>query len=183
MSVATKVALGDVVRLARASAKPEDIDPERQYVLLEHIVAGTGEVSPVLAGSSDIRSAKASFQAGDVLYGKLRPKLRKVCVVADDGYCSTDILPLRPVHPHSSYYLASILRSERFYLEVERLVAGANLPRVNAKELLKLEVPWLEDDDERRKLDELARIAAELRSEVSVMGQRIESFERALWVS
>ncbi len=182
MGAATRVPLGQVVSLARSSVKPTDIDPKRQYVLLEHIVAATGEVSPVLAGESDIRSAKAAFQAGDVLYGKLRPKLRKVCVVAEDGYCSTDILPLRPIHPYSSHYLASILRSERFYLEVERLVAGANLPRVNAKELLKLEVPWL-DGDERRNVDELAMIASELRSEVAVLGQRIESFERALWTS
>lgn len=178
----TRVPLGEVVSLARRlNVKPEDIDPQRAYVLLEHITPGTGEVSPVVAGTAYIRSPKASFQAGDVLYGKLRPNLRKVCVAPEDGYCSTDILPLRPLQKNSSFYLASILRSQRFYLEVERLVAGASLPRVNAKELLKLEVPWIEGD-ERQKSDELAMIATELRSEVSVLGRRIDSFERTLWV-
>lgn len=175
-----RMQLGEVVQLARSSVKPEKIHPGRQYVLLEHIASGTGEVVPVLAGESEIRSNKAAFQAGDVLYGKLRPKLRKVCVAREDGYCSTDILPLRPTEPHASFYLASILRSERFYAEVERLVGGANLPRVNANELLRLEVPWLEGE-ERRKFDELARLAAELRTEVTTLGERIELFESVLW--
>lgn len=180
MTNTTRVRLGEVVDFVRTSVRPESIDTSRDYVLLEHIVARTGEVAPVAAGDYDIRSPKYEYEAGDVLYGKLRPNLRKACVAPRTGYCSTDILPLRPRVPSSSFYLASILRSERFYAEVERLVSGANLPRVNPQELLDLEIPWL-DDAARAKSNDLARIASELRTEIAVMSGRLEQFERSLW--
>lgn len=182
MTSIIRIQLDEVVTFAPRSVKPVDISVDSSYVLLEHITAGTGEVTPVLTGDGDIKSNKYAFEAGDILYGKLRPNLRKACVVQGPGYCSTDILPLRPKHPDSSYFLASVLRSERFYAEVERLVGGANLPRVKPRELLKLEVPWLSGAN-RKKFDELARVAAELRTEVSTLSSRVEVFEKALWSS
>lgn len=181
MTVVKRVRLGDVVSFIRDTTKPENIDPQRNYVLLEHIVGGTGEVYPVFVGDTEIRSNKFRFEPGDILYGKLRPKLRKVCVALVEGYCSTDILPLRPHDPRTAFYLANMLRSEQFYAEVERLVGGANLPRVNAKELLNLDIPWI-DEIELVRFNELARAATELRAEMSLFGQRIATFERALWV-
>lgn len=177
-----RVPLGEVVMFARRSVNPEDIDLDSDYVLLEHITACTGEVTPIRAGDTSIKSSKYAFQSGDILYGKLRPNLRKACVVERPGYCSTDILPLRPKHTNSSFFLSSVLRSEPFYLEVERLIGGASLPRVKPKELLELEVPWLNGVD-RKKFDELARIAAELRKDVATFSGRVEVFERALWSS
>ena len=65
----------------------------RPYVALEHLAQG----SPTLLGWSEAGaalSAKTVFRAGDVLYGKLRPYLRKAAAAPFDGLCSTDILPL-----------------------------------------------------------------------------------------
>ena len=45
------------------------------------------------------KSTKNHFQAGDVLYGKLRPYLNKVLIAGEPGYCTTEILPLKP-GPH-----------------------------------------------------------------------------------
>lgn len=180
MSNLGRIRLGDVVTHARSTVKPDAIQADGRYVLLEHIVAGTGEVRPAFAGNSDIRSSKAAFRPGDVLYGKLRPKLRKVCVAEWSGYCSTDILPLRPRETNSSHYLALVLRSEHFYSEVENLIAGANLPRVNVKELLEVEIPWVESE-QMHKIDELARIASELRVDVADIGRQVTLFENSLW--
>lgn len=176
------VPLAEVVEIAKLTVKPENIDPGKKYVLLEHIVPATGQVTPGLAGESDIRSAKTEFKSGDVLYGKLRPKLRKVCAAVWEGYCSTDILPLRPVYPHSTHYLASVLRSERFYFQVERIVSGANLPRVNPGELLQLEVPW-PDESDLHKAEEMCMIVSEMRNEMNYLARHLDIFEKTIWRS
>jgi type I restriction enzyme S subunit len=66
----------------------------RLYIGLEHLASGI----PSLVGrgaESDVKSAKIEFKSGDVLFGKLRPYLRKSVRVTEPGICSTDIVVLR----------------------------------------------------------------------------------------
>ncbi len=44
----------------------------------------------------DVSSNKYYFEAGDILFGKLRPYFHKVCFTSFSGICSTDILVIRP---------------------------------------------------------------------------------------
>ena len=63
------------------------------YIGLEHI--GHGDNTLVSTGDTkNFTSNKNVFHKGDILYGKLRPLLNKVYLTTEDGYCSTDILPL-----------------------------------------------------------------------------------------
>lgn len=69
--------LEEVATHSRSSASPEAMEPDAQYILLEHIVSGTGEVEPSTVAMHKVGSNKARYEASDVLYGKLRPNLRK----------------------------------------------------------------------------------------------------------
>ncbi len=60
---------------------------------LEHIEQGTGEVVGSAPASSTV-SSKTAFQPGDVLFGKLRPYLKKFALVDFAGCCSTEIWAL-----------------------------------------------------------------------------------------
>ena len=40
-------------------------------------------------------SGKYLFETEDVLYSKIRPKLRKVCITQVDGLCSADMYPIK----------------------------------------------------------------------------------------
>lgn len=122
------------------TVRAEDVDPATPYVGLEHIVAGTGECRPVPAGDANLRSPKRPFRAGDVLYGRLRPVLRKCAVAVQDGVCSTDIVVLRP-RPGTAHVLAAQLRSPEVTARVVRLVGGASLPRVDVRDLLAMPLP------------------------------------------
>jgi type I restriction enzyme S subunit len=64
------------------------------YVALEHVKSWTGEV---LAPSGKIvfDSQVKSFQAGDILFGKLRPYLAKVARIPRQGVCVGEFLVLR----------------------------------------------------------------------------------------
>src|SRR5262245_54069099 len=110
------VRLVDVVRYGQAeSVEPADIPQDSWVVELEDIESKSGRLlRRVSAVERAPRSSKFKFSAGDVLYGRLRPKLSKVLLAPEGGYCSTEIVPLRP-HPEIlPKYLAYWLRGTTF---------------------------------------------------------------------
>lgn len=69
------------------------------YIGLENLEKNTGQLTgEIFHEYSSIKSTKAKFKKGDILYGKLRPNLNKVHLSEYDGICSTDILVLRPIN-------------------------------------------------------------------------------------
>src|SRR5438132_81226 len=103
----TRVELGDVVTERKEKVTPA-ADDTRPYVALEHIATG----EPTLLGhdsASAATSSKTVFEAGDVLFGKLRPKLRKCVRVGFSGVCSTDIVVLYASNGLVPEYLAHLM--------------------------------------------------------------------------
>lgn len=170
--------VGDALTPVRAQAKPDDIHDDWLYLGLEHVQGVTGQYEGVEAGGAGIKSNKFRFEPGDVLYGKLRPNLRKCVVANEGGVCSTDLVPLRPVRPEAAHFLSLQLRSEPFTESVMRMIGGANLPRVNIKDLLKLELPVPPADDENR-LFEAARSASALRDKLCDLQAAVTEVELA----
>lgn len=107
----------------------------RHYVGLEHLAEGEYRVT-ALGRASDVSSAKTVFQAGDLLYGKLRPYLRKSSIAPVDGVCSTDILVYRGrTGVAVTRYLALVVASEDFAAYAIRTSAGTRMPRASARTL------------------------------------------------
>ncbi len=154
--------LGTELVPVRVQAGPDQLKDDWTYVGLEHVQTGTGEYRGVCVGSASIKSNKFVFDEGDVLYGKLRPNLRKCVVATTSGVCSTDLVPLRPKDPQAAHFLALQMRSERFTAQVMRRIGGANLPRVTVKDLLALDLPKPPPSEQER-LFALARGVVELR--------------------
>ena len=101
-----------------------------RYLGLEHIDQGTGKILEV--GSSEgLASLKTRFLPGDVLFGKLRPNLRKTALPDFDGIASTDIIALRAkrsVDPRFLFYTAS---SDPCINHAVRSAAGTKMPRTS----------------------------------------------------
>lgn len=77
-----------------------------------------------------------------VLYSKLRPNLNKVVIADDFGFCTSELLPLNPIHEliHSQY-LAYILRSKECVSVFSGKVAGAKMPRTDLKVFRSFQIP------------------------------------------
>ena len=88
------VRLGDIVNL-RGSKSTSSQQPNLRCIELEHIESGTGEIIGEASVGSTV-SLKTEFAPGDVLFGKLRPYLRKFALVQFAGLCSTEIWALIP---------------------------------------------------------------------------------------
>jgi type I restriction enzyme S subunit len=109
------------------------------YLGLEHIgQQGAGLVGQAESAASI--STNSIFKQGDVLFGKLRPNLRKCVLAPFEGYCSTDVLVLRPNGEVDPRFAARVFQAERVGAEAERTAAGTKMPRTSWKELRALKV-------------------------------------------
>lgn len=126
------------------------------YVGLEHIEQGTGRLSGV-GRASEVVSQKSRFGAGDILYGKLRPNLRKVARPDFDGVCSTDIVVFRAKAGADVDFAFQLLQSEPLVAHAVASSAGTKMPRTHARSILTFQVAT-------PPLDEQRQIAGVLRS-------------------
>ena len=136
------------------------------YVGLENVEPVTGDpVRVEEVHKNAVRSRSRVFRHGDILYGRLRPYLRKALLVEGKfrwGLCSTELLVLRPDESVvCGIFLRELLVSKPLTEVICRLQSGAALPRVSPEDLLSLEVPIPSLAEQRN----IAAAVASIRSE------------------
>lgn len=112
-------------------AEPEDLTPDTWVLELEDIEKDTTKVLQRLTfADRQSKSTKNRFDAGDVLYGKLRPYLSKVTFAKEAGVCTTEIVPIKPNDAVNGRYLFHWLRHPKFLNYVTEVSHGVNMPRL-----------------------------------------------------
>lgn len=129
------LALGDVIDYGKTIKVEPSAIPSNGWVLeLEDIEKDTSRLlKRLLSAQRQPRSTKNQFFVGDVLYGKLRPYLNKVLLADQDGYCSTEILPLKPNLAVDGRFLFYWLKHPQFLNYAESASHGLNMPRLGTK--------------------------------------------------
>ena len=127
MSDLTRVPLGSLVVLV-TDKMTVGKDPSKPYVGLEHIPSG-GSLLIGTAPSAESVSTNNQFRAGDILFGKLRPRLRKSIRVDFAGYCSTDILVLRAIGSNDPAFAKFVVQSDSVFTAAIRTEEGTKMPR------------------------------------------------------
>ncbi|HKG31465.1 MAG TPA: restriction endonuclease subunit S, partial [Nitrososphaeraceae archaeon] len=112
--------------IASIRTKSDSIE-SKLYIGLEHIGQGTNRLES-RGNVNDFTSTKNVFLKGDILYGKLRPLLNKVWLATENGYCSTDILPIIPNERVLGIILMYILSSPRFVAHATSTPSGTKMP-------------------------------------------------------
>jgi len=109
---------------------------ELPFVALEHIVGGAGTTVPGFEWENVCADDCAVFKAGDVLYGKLRPYLRKYLHVDRDGCCPTELLVLRPSEAgYTDRFLFYVVQSQPFVALTGATSYGVKMPRTAWEDL------------------------------------------------
>lgn len=170
--------LGDVVDFKRQTVAADNIASGTSYVGLEHVSSdGTFEDLGTVA-QGDLASSKFAFSAEHVLFGKLRPYLRKIARPGFSGVCSTDILPLRPKATLDRDYLFHVLRRQDFIDLATARSSGANLPRIAPDVLAELAIPLPPISEQRRIaaiLDKADALRAKRRLAIAKLDQLLQS--------
>jgi type I restriction enzyme S subunit len=166
-----RVRLDAVIKVDRQGIDPSKIDPTAEYIGLESISSEGRIRRGTTAGSAEIRSTKYRFTKHHILFGKLRPYLRKVAAPDFAGVCSTDIIPLLPLGSVDRRYLLHWLRTDEIIKLATKESSGANLPRLSPRALLSFEIPL------PRTLADQRRIAAVLDKADALRIERQESLK------
>ena len=134
-------ALESIAILDRRSIHPSQAEAATPYIGLEHL-DGDGRINCIkTVASAGLKSNKFQFSDHHVLFGKLRPYLRKIARPEFSGVCSTDIIPIRPKDGVSRNYLYYFLRTPETVNLATSRCTGVNLPRLGPKQLASFQIP------------------------------------------
>ena len=101
------------------------------YIGLEDIEPGSGKYAPTEVESRQSKdSMVAIFRSSDILYGKLRPYLRKSIIADRDGMCSTEFLVLEAGRVMPSWLHRWLLTPD-VTQQIEAGCDGAKMPRTD----------------------------------------------------
>jgi len=154
------------------------------YLGLENVESVTGDlVGDIYRQPGEIKSRSKSFRKGDVLYGRLRPALRKAIAITDidSGLCSTEFLVLRPKKQQiNPLILRALLASKEVGAALEKLQIGAALPRVSPTDLLKIHVPLIAEHDQQELIKQLKTLALARAKAKAILASAGASLEAAL---
>lgn len=123
-----KGVFADLVDLVKDKYTPSLSDHDTRCVNLEDIPEARGKVTSWSNASAN-QSTKTKFLAKDILFGKLRPYLRKYAKPNFDGVCTSEILAFRAkegVHPE---YVYQIVGSSEFVNYSSSFSYGTKMPR------------------------------------------------------
>lgn len=124
--------LGAVIDYGKTlKVEPGDIPAQAWVLELEDIERDSSRILQRRTQSErQSLSTKNRFDAGDVLYGKLRPYLNKVVIADSPGFCTTEIVPLQAGPALDRRYLFHWLKHPAFLKYVEASSHGMNMPRL-----------------------------------------------------
>ena len=119
-----------------------DIADSAWILDLEDIEKDSGIVlQKVRQGERNAESTKHRFHKGQVLYSKLRPYLNKVVLADEDGYCTSEILPLEFDWNILPQYARYFLMSPTFLRYANKCSYGVKMPRLGTTDGKKAIIP------------------------------------------
>ena len=108
-----------------------DIADSAWILDLEDIEKDSGVIlQKVRQDERNAGSTKHRFHKGQVLYSKLRPYLNKVVLANEDGYCTSEILPLEFERNILPQYARYFLMSQTFLRYANKCSYGVKMPRL-----------------------------------------------------
>lgn len=126
------------------SASKANIEEECAWLLnLDKVESKTGRIlEHEVVPREKLNGSIVQFDTENVLYSKLRPNLNKVVLPEENGYATSEMLPLRPCESKlTKGYLAEYLRSDNFVSWAVGKTAGAKMPRLGTKVLMDKMIP------------------------------------------
>ena len=153
-----------------------------KYIGMENIESGTGNL--IGYGSTDnVLSSTFFFKKGEVLYGRLRPYLKKVYIAEFDGCCSTEIFPIK-----TNGVLPGLIKywflTDEITNKINDTSAGCRMPRGNMNEVLQFHL-YIPSDKQSQKrivshLDKLSSKVRAMEEKYQKMVEECDALKQAM---
>ncbi|EIW8570655.1 TPA: restriction endonuclease subunit S [Klebsiella pneumoniae] len=152
-----------VKRLASLrNERRNDVSTDTIYIGLEDVEAGSGQYKPTNGSSRQSEDSTVGiFYEGDVLYGKLRPYLRKAIISEMAGCCSTEFLVLRAEKTEPRWLQEWLLTPDVTH-QIVSGCEGAKMPRADWGHIGSIEVVYPDQPEQAKILTSLDRETARI---------------------
>ncbi|KZL28522.1 restriction endonuclease subunit S [Pseudovibrio sp. Ad37] len=124
--------LGEIVSESKVKLNPQNSDT-MPFLGMDDVEAQTGRVINV-ADTGQLKSSVITFNRGDLLFGRLRPYLRKIFIANFDGTASAEFIVMRENGASELTFTRNQLFSSEF-LEYCNRVSTGDRPRVSFKSI------------------------------------------------
>ena len=163
--------------------KAQDAPPDLWQLDLEDIEKGGRILEHKTVGERKAVGDKTFFEAGNVLYSKLRPYLLKVLVASADGICTPEIVPFSLYGNILPEYIVAFLKSPYVDGVINAVTYGVKMPRVGTQTMTALLLPLPPLNEQQRivnKINEVMPIVAKYDTTYSEVKELNETFLEAL---
>ncbi|MDU2828611.1 MAG: restriction endonuclease subunit S, partial [Clostridium perfringens] len=123
-----KYELDDIAMISKSKYNPTKSNKTYKCIELEHIAQEDGRILGYV-NSKEQNSIKNKFDSGDILFGKLRPYLKKYWISNFEGVCSSEIWVLK-ARKISNSFLYRIVQSEKFN-NIANVSSGSKMTRAD----------------------------------------------------
>lgn len=120
--------LGEIAADKRRIVKAKDLEADMPYVGLEHLSIKSIIIKDC-GVAEDVDSDKLSFEKNDILFGKIRPYLHKVCLSHFTGVCSSDTIVIKPIIENALGFVMLTVFDEKFVEFADKISNGTKMPR------------------------------------------------------
>lgn len=166
----------EIVALQSTKFDPRNSKTKPILIELENIESRTGKIVDQTDLDAQL-STKNKFSNGDVLFGKLRPYLRKFALPKFHGVCSTEIWVFRPQQISSSF-LFYLVQTDDF-IRIANTSSGSKMPRAEWSTVSNAVFEIPHPDEQRKIADALATVDAKIQAVVGQISMT-EAFKRSL---
>lgn len=150
------------------------------YIGMENIKGYSNEL--IETDTEYEKSIQSVYKHGDILFGKLRPYLSKVCIMENSGFCSGEFLVVSDYNGCKSFLRYSLL-NPKFIQNINASTYGAKMPRANSEYILnqKIAVPPIEEQERIAEfLDKKCGEIDGLISDIKTQVQTLEQYKRSV---
>ncbi len=120
----------DICIVKKDALTPDKISPGMPYIGLEHIPRNDFCLAD-WGMSEEVNSNKFRFNAGDILFGKIRPYFHKVGFTICNGICSTDSIVMNANDEYYCLLLMTASSDEFVDYTYQTCKEGAKMPRAD----------------------------------------------------
>ena len=118
----------DIVTNKSKKYNPEKESISYKCIELEHLSTESGQLLGYV-DSLNLGSIKNKFNKNDVLFGKLRPYLKKYLLAPFDGVCSSEIWVLNGINI-TNFFLYYLVQSD-YFIGLANQSSGSKMPRAD----------------------------------------------------
>lgn len=172
-----KKEFSEFVKLSKNKHNPTKSDHSFKCLELESIEPETGRLLEVFQ-SKDQSSIKSCFTKGQVLFGKLRPYLRKFHQPTFEGVCSSEIWVLDGAEETDNTFIYYLIQAPKFSQEVN-ITSGSKMPRASWEYIssIKFFVPTL--PEQRKIADFLSAVDEKIRL-LTEKKEKLETYKKGV---